>query len=463
MGILDPKPPTRAELSATYATTAMRGVVSHSSRFAEVKKSKGGKIGTAGKGVIAFRIDHGIDPFRATHWPLLRARNLPCGFGFVSGSVENGTALYEPSTTTWAQARLMHYEGAESWDHSQDHRDPLPLGAGPLTIKQEITDSRAILESQLLAPVGWQMPGITGCVTPGYSGNLDTLDKLGDTEAGQRLMAAYGLIENYRQGAQRILPTDGCYLLSHITIDTMSLAGAKSYVDMAVNDGVGVEFMFHPMWLGTAGYMTIADFTALLDYVVAKRDAALIEVLTPSGLAFADPGSSYRLNLLKTCDFEGVTKVGGVIGSWTATTDAGITLRSDGGHTGLNYVRFSGTQNLLDQTYGYLDQGGFHNAAFELSAWVRNPSAAAAKARLRVYVASPGGHPDLGSVRDVYYDLAAGQTWTQIRMPFCIPRANTPATSAAVTETIGVRIARVDPGGAYPGDVDFDNIQLRPI
>ncbi|WP_146069538.1 hypothetical protein [Cryobacterium sp. Y11] len=455
----DPTSAPSIRQTATFAPTSQNGVMAHASRFAEVKNTKGGRIGTGGKGVIAFRIDHGIDRFRSIHWPLMRDRYLSCGFGFVSGSVENPTAAYEPSTTTWAQARLMHYEGAESWGHSADHGDPAPLGASPFTLEQQIQGCRATLEAQMLHPVGWQMPGVTGGVTPGYSSNLDTLGKLGTTEAGQRLMAGYGLIENYLHGSTRIMPTDGCYLLSHVTLDTMTLAGAKSYVDLAISEGVGIEMMFHPMWVGTTGFMSIADFTAVLDYVAAKRAAELLEVLTPSGLAFADPGTSYRLNLLNTSGFEGSSKVGGVIGAWTATVDAGIALRQDGGHTGLNYVRFSGTNNLLEQPFKYVDQGGYHNAALEVSAWVRNTTASAAQARIKVFVSSPGGYPDLGTQRDGFYALPANTPWTKIRLPFCMPRSD---PGGAPTEHVAIRIARLDTG-TTPGDVDFDDIQMNPI
>lgn len=452
--------PVKDALNATIvevggASFAANGVIAHAARVADIKRSKGGRIGTSGKGVVAFRIDHGMDRFLAIHWPLMRARSISCGFGVVTDAVGKPAHFYEPTVSTWADARAMHFEGAEIWSHSATHRDPAPIGTdGGFTLEQEIAGSRATLEANNLWPMGWQMPGISGCQTPGYSDRLDSLEKLGTTEAGQRLMGAYGLIENYRQGEQRIMPTDGCYLLSHVTIDSMSLAGAKAYVDRAVNDRVGIEFMFHPTVLGTAGNMSIADFTALLDYVVTKRDADAVEVLTPSGLAFADPSSTYRLDWIKDGGFEGLTKVGAKIGPWTCSTDAGIALHTDGGHTGTNYVRFSGTNNLLAQEYIYVAQGGFKNAAMEVECWVRNPTPSVAQARINVYISSPGGYPTLGSKRDVFIPLTANQPWTKYRVPFCVPRE---------AEAISVRVGRLSTTPVYPGDVDFDDIKVRPI
>jgi hypothetical protein len=200
--------------------------------------------------------------------------------------------------------------------------------------------------------------------------------------------------------------------------------------------------------------MSMADFTSLVSYVKTKWDAGLIEVLTPSGLAFADPTTTAKLDLLRNGDFENVTKVGAAIGAWTATTDAGISLLSTGGHTGTNFVRFSGTTNLLDQAYPYIQEAGFRNAAFVVTAWVRNPSASASTARIMVYQNDPGGYPDLASVRsNVYFPLTAGQGWTKIRVPFCIPQT---------ANGIAVRIARTDTGST-PGDVDFDDVQCTPI
>ncbi|BCW20181.1 hypothetical protein NtRootA9_28890 [Arthrobacter sp. NtRootA9] len=58
-------------------------------------------------------------------------------------------------------------------------------------------------------------------------------------------------------------------------------------MDLALSLGLGVEFMIHSNRIGAAGYLSSADFTALLDYVVTKRDPGQIEVLTP--LAWRSP------------------------------------------------------------------------------------------------------------------------------------------------------------------------------
>jgi hypothetical protein len=443
-----------AEVKSNYGG----GMVAHAARVNDVKRLKGGKIGVQGKGVIAIREDHGFDRFRDVHAPLQRERSLPSGFGFVTGSIGNPAATYEPSAYTWNDARRVVYKGNEVWDHSRDHGDPKPLGGSQFTVSEQIEGSRAILEANELVPVGWQMPGVTGAVTPGWSSHqMDTIDKLGNTEVGRRIMATYGLIEADRSGAKRILPTDGCYLLSHVTIDTMTLPAAKAWVDRAV-PGIGIEFMYHPQWLGTAGYMTIADFTAFLDYIVQKRDTGKVEVLTPSGLAFADPTTTYRLNWLKDSSFEGVAKTATTIGAWNIPTDAGISLLTDGGTDGTNYVRFEGTANYLTQAYNDILSANFYGGAFELVAKVRNPHATlTGRAGMQTYISSPGGYPDFGTDNSMMWTLPPASGWKTVRMPFVVPRLG-----AAPTEEITTRIRSVY-GVGFEAPVDFDEVKIQPI
>lgn len=447
----------RLSESGLRASHATNGVIAHAAHVADIRMKKGGKIGVQGKGVIAIREDHGFDRFRDIHFPLLRARSLPSGFGFVTGAIGNSSSSYEPGIYGWGAARRVVYQGHEVWDHSRDHGDPAPLGTSPYTLAEQIDGSRAILEAQELVPVGWQMPGVTGAKTPGWSDNLKTITDLGKTEAGQRIMANYGLIEAYRGGVQRILPTDGCYMLSHVTLDKMTLAAAKVWVDRAV-PGLGIEFMYHPDWLGTAGHMSIADFTAFLDYVVAKRDAGTVEVLTPSGLAFADPTTTYRLNWLRDSGFEGVTKTATTIGAWSIPTDAGITLRTDGGAAGTNYVRFEGTYNYLTQAYNMLISGNFHGAPMEVVARVRNPSTTTpAQFGMQMFISDPGGYPDFGNDNTMSFTLPPNSGWRTVRMPFVVPRLGT-----APTEALTLRV-RAIPLAGTEGPVDVDEVKVQPI
>lgn len=448
---------SQAVADGVYASS---GTVGHEVVKHAIRKAKGGKIGTSGKGVVAWRVDHMIDEHRATTWPILRSRGMPCGVGLVTDAVGDPTNVADPTATTWAQARTMMWEGCEIWSHSATHLAPIPDGSStgaPLgkTLEEEIAGSKAKIEANGMRVMGWQTPGIVGCLAPSYSGNIANLSHF-NTPTGQKYLANYGLIEHGQQipgGRPRFLPTDGVYGYAHsVTLESATVAQVKGWVDAAANQGVGVEIMFHPRYIGMPGQMSVADFTEIADYVKNRWDAGAIEVLTPSGLAFADPGSSFRLQMLRDTGFEGVGTSGAAIGAWSLNNATGITLRTDGGRTGTNYVRFSGTLNYAQQAYTSIISGGIQGAAAMVEAWVRNQSATPSVARIYV-MDNSGNNPTF--IRDVRTTLAAGQGWTRVRVPLVIP---------VTCANLLVRLSRFSTGSdGMTGDADFDDITLRLI
>jgi hypothetical protein len=452
------EPLTSTKLRATYAPVTAGALGLFSARKAVVKHAKGGIIGTAGKGVVAWRVDHMLDQFRSTTWPILRDRGMPAGLGVVTSAVgHTATDTIETSATTWAQLLAAHWEGNEIWAHSATHLDPAPFGTtGGLSLVDEIVTPRALLEAKGLTVMGWQQPGITGCTTPDYSSLFTNVSQFG-SEVGRLLMGTYGLIEIGQQitgGQPRNLPTDGVLGYAHaVTVESTTLALCKTYVDLAVKRGVGVELMHHPKYIGQPGMMTVADFTALADYVVAKRDAGLIEVLTPSGLAFAAPSSTNRLNLLVDSDFEGLAFVGNVLGGWSSSNAAAMTLRTDGGHSGASFVRLTPSGNYLSQEYTYAATAGVQGAAFEATAWARAGAAGATSgaATIRAYLMDNSGATPL-FVRDVRITIPAGGAWTKVHVPFCIP---------VTCSNLLIRVSRW--GDANLGDLDIDEVKIVAV
>jgi len=425
----------------------------HHGRVADVRRAKGGVIGTNGKGVVAFRVDHLLDQHRSTTWPILRDRGISCGLGVVTGAIGN-TLDIEPTTTTWDQLRMMHWEGCEIWAHSATHKDPAPYGAtGGLSAYNEIVQPRIDLDAQNLHVMGFQMPGVTGVLDPNYSANFTTIEQMSSAN-GQMLLANYGLLEIDRgaEGARRRLPTNGCFMLSHATLDTMTLAQAKANIDFAVDYVGGVELMFHPKYIGLPGYMTIADFTAVVDYAVTKRDAGVLEVLTPSGLAFADPSSTNRMNLLLQSDFEGIVPAGTLYGKWTANNATGVTIETTGGHSGTNFLKFSAASgaNYLYQPYTYTSEAGIKGAAFQVEAWVKQPDGVGS-GTVRFYLMDNSGSTPLFII-DKRITLTPGQAWTKVRVPFCIPKTCT---------NLMLRVSRFP--DAYTGDVAFDEVKILAV
>src|SRR5699024_1268030 len=88
----------------------------------------------------------------------------------------------------------------------------------------------------------------------------------------------------------RIRPLDGTIRdgQGHFTIDGMTVADIKGYVDAAIAQRGGLQLMLHPSQLDAAGKMTTAQFVEVLDYVVAKRDAGELVTLSPYEMAVAD-------------------------------------------------------------------------------------------------------------------------------------------------------------------------------
>lgn len=439
--------------ASAFAPLGLNNNGIHHARYLDAKRSKGGVIGTNGRGVVAFRVDHMLDHHRSTTWPILRDRGIACGLGVVTGAIGNKLTI-EPTVTTWDELRRMHYEGCEIWAHSATHKDPAPYGTtGGLSAYGEIVQPRLDLEAQNLRVMGFQMPGVTGVLDPNYSGNFNTIEQMG-TANGQMLLANYGLLEIDRgsEGARRRLPTDGCFMLGHATLDTMTLAQAQANVDFAVDYAGGVELMFHPKYIGMPGYMSIATFTALVDYVVAKREAGTIEILTPSGLAFADPSSNNRMNLLLQSDFEGISPVGKNYGKWTVNDSTGVTIQATGGYSGTNFLQFSAASgaNYLYQPYTYVSEAGIKGASFAVEAWVKQPDGVGG-ATARIYLMDNSGRTP-SFVIDKRITLNPGQGWTKVRVPFCIPKSCT---------NLMLRLSRFP--DANTGNVAFDDVRILAI
>lgn len=445
--LANPASPSRVSLSATISTAtapkldkteaaisygALGSAAQLSQRIDEIRRGKGGVIGTSGKPAIALRIDHQLDPFIAKVQPLLKARSIPYAIGLVSRSVGNPAAAYEPTTATWADVRnLVMNEGGEIWCHSATHSDGT-------SFYDEIVTSKAEIESHGIRVMGWQQPGAPAT----YS--HQSINAM-DNEAGRLIRANYGLFETYIPGTvYRTLPTNGAWGHDHRTIDALTLASAQSDLDKAIQYGFGLEFMLHPLNLDLAGYMTTATLTSFLDYLVTKRDAGLIEILTPSGLAFADPGSSRRFQLAPYGTFEGVA-TSPIPTPW-AESGAAWTIGTDGGHGGANYLRVPASQSLATcrTAVGNLGMDGF---TFMFDGWCRATETGGATWRVNI--------ANRGAVNTTIVNktgvLTQGTSWTRVRFPFTVP--------IQYPSDLTIGIGRLS--GA--SSVDWDDVSVVPV
>lgn len=84
--------------------------------------------------------------------------------------------------------------------------------------------------------------------------------------------------------------------LSRTAVSDFSQAALQAQIDLAITQGSTVHFMFHS--IGPAGGLEtdVPKFTWLMDYLKAKRDAGLLDILTPSQWWARDGGASVPLS-----------------------------------------------------------------------------------------------------------------------------------------------------------------------
>lgn len=432
-----------SDLDALSATFATRGLPQRTFQLVdEIKRGKGGRIGTGGRAVVSLRYDHYLDDFRSTLAPLLRSRFLPFSIGVVTQSIgqpTGGPTGYEPTNTTWAQveSEILAW-GGELWAHSRTHGDPTNGD-----YEGEIAGSKSDIEQALprARVMGWQQPG--GPCTY-YIPHTSTAGM--DDAAGRVIRETFGLYETYIGGTSyRMLPTDGCWGYGHRTVDSVPLKAAKGYIDEVIALGQGVQLMTHAKYIGKPSYMTVADYSALLDYIVAKRDSGEIEVLTASGLAFADPAVHQRVNLVPDSSFEFSTSSAVPVGYFPP--GPAWTIQTDGGHSGARYLRIpngSSTVTVSRPTGEY----GMDGHTFEFKGWARSLDAVPPHWRVGMSGAdSYTTHTNL-SIRNAYGALTS--TWQLVRFVATLPKGYASAFFTFGKDSVA-------------GTVDWDDLSVTPV
>lgn len=406
----------------------------------EELKSKGGMIGTAGKGVVSLRFDDYQNAFRDKIYPLLVARGLPCSMSLIS---RFDTAQSWGIGTTWDDIRDWNRNGVEMWSHGTDHKDYSPYGYKGLY--DQIVTSKAEIEAQDIKVAGWTLPGDAPTTRNlPYNG----LTKPGDYDStvGRLLMDTYALTEAYAYLPQRVLPMYIYHGLNHITASDggETLDSSKDAIDKAVKNKSGIEIMCHSGNLDKPGNMTLADFTSLLDYIKTQWDNGSIEVLTPSGLCFADPNRSDRLELNSDDSFEGLTTANP--GAWKPTGDwSGKTIEGSGGRTGNNFLRIdSNTNSDVSQRISNLDQLGVTGEQFVFEGWFRSNGGGNTTGAVQV---SDSDNP--GRLKIIKETTSNGSTWTRVRFVFCVPPS---------TKSIMLSLSRSAGDG-----IDWDDVSIKII
>lgn len=261
-----------------------------------LRASRGGRIGTGGKAVVSLRFDHNLGGFDEKIKPLLLERGIPatmpCFVDMMNPQPGYSNDDSAAAGKTWTDLAQNFYRGIEVFSHSYSHQD----AATTEDLEREIVQSRSQLESNVpdLRVHGWGMPGVGGTQYMGWWKAWVEPETRLSHPAGQLLGSTYGTYNVSGYGYNELGKAQSRYfgIEDHKTAST-----AKSYIDQAIATTTGVTLMMHPNKAGTDGYIPLSVFEEILDYIVEKRDAGEIIVLTMGGQAVADPSTAWRHNL----------------------------------------------------------------------------------------------------------------------------------------------------------------------
>lgn len=238
-------------------------------------------------GAVALRFDHGLANFNSKLRPLLEARNLPYSLALNAGNWANAenTGVTKEMVNSWVQGGLC-----EIWNHSLTHNST----SSEATWRNEIVGGLNQLRTDLPAAQidGWAVPSLQGIGYVHPDGTYlmgSTVEEYYNTPAGRLILATHAVATGYIPNTyQRVL--DGVPRQSqlHWTFDKSTLAQIQGFIATTESQKRGLQLMLHPSLVDTADHITTATVTAILDHIVAERDAGRLTVLGPYDLMLAD-------------------------------------------------------------------------------------------------------------------------------------------------------------------------------
>lgn len=295
----------------------------HTVRRAEFKRRRAGRIGTAGKPVVALRWDHGLVNFRDKILPHLTRLGLPGSMAM--NSADNRWTIVESNGVTPANLESYAIEnGVEVWNHGQTHGGAETLPA----LVREIEQGRIDLQDKLpRVPIeGFVIPGVPTGDYGGFSAG-QTADHW-NTAAGRLILGNHAVSSSHIDGTDQPMHGDQPILSKQYSIDSLNATTVKAAVDRAVVNAAGIILFLHPSQLDVSGKMSTADYVAILEHIAALRAAGELEVLTMGGLSVADASSDYRHNLVYDSTFSRGLEAWGNDPGFSVDDDGAVTSGS---------------------------------------------------------------------------------------------------------------------------------------
>lgn len=396
-------------------------------------QAQGEVIGLDGKAAFSITFDDSPNFIKTNMLAEMKSRQFPFALGLIADPTNGNNSMITPTEVV----QWCHRYGCQIWSHSMTHTTPNTVD----DLKREIVDSKALIEQTYpgIKVAGFIQPGVN---PTGLYNNLDKNDNPGNlnSEAGTLLYRTYAHYSGYIGSSMRQLPTGPYFGASRLTVSPVppgkTSAQHRATVIDQINTAVkykwGIALLVHPQWVdyenkNFSNYINLSDLLAIFDAIKAARDAGTAEVLSYTGLWYADPTATKRLDLAKlyAMGFEGVSQQNP--GFWSATTVwSDKTFTANGYWGGPSFIQDnsqsnSGTNSLIGQASYLFNYPG---ELFEIRGKVRSTGSSAQKIKIQ-----------LSSQSGTFLDIQSGAQWgeiiaqpgdgTDIRIPFAIPTDTT--------------------------------------
>lgn len=398
-----------------------------------------GRLGVGEKGALALRFDHHTKAFQDTVKPLLDARALPYQMNCHVTELDGTT----PTNPTWATVAAWQQDGMEFFTHGMTH-DVYPDTYNGMY--DEIVTCKEIAQQNGMDVKGWAMPGLSPTA-------LDKLLVLDDWrgEVGRLLMSHYDLAEAYSGPVTVPITSEPNlyrYGRSHFTIDDQTFATSKELIDICIAEKKSVRVMNHAGLIGTAGKISLADYTAWLDYVVEKRDAGLLDIVLPSSLPYVT-NSTHRLDLLFGAgSFAGLSD--GNTGLWEKLGGTWNTISPTGGYNNGAKVTILPGKNAPYYTIRDCTRNGFAGEIFQFDGYCKGATDGATDT-CEVIINTVGGAWSISKK----YAATGFATWRRVLFNFRIPR------EVNGTEVTNIAVSLTRYGGT--SGTEWSNVTIRKL
>lgn len=279
LGDFAPKPtPTTAVLPTSNR---------HAMLESELRLTYGGTVNTNGAAPIVIVFDHGLNIFRDTIMPLLKARKLPAVMALNSD-------LHKPGYNIEGESANVTWDEINAWDssieianHGKSHSTRVFTDS---EVEQEVVGSLKELKLKLPSKkiLTWVEPAID---FPGFNDG-NTTDAWADTLAGRTIFENHAVCTGMiKSPTQPLFPRDGNIIqgMTGTWLDSSSgMTAALDQVRSAVAAKKGIIFRHHPRNLGGVNMGSVEQLTTLLDFLKSEQDAGRVKVLNLSQWSIAD-------------------------------------------------------------------------------------------------------------------------------------------------------------------------------